>query len=138
MLRAAAPLHDIGKRGLPRHILRKPGKLTSAEFEKMKTHTLLGGQLLNRSQAAVSQMARQIALSHHERWDGSGYPEGLAGDAIPLAARITAIADVFDALTHARPYKQVWPVQKAIDLIQRESGRLFDPHIVPAFLSILN
>lgn len=138
ILRAAAPLHDIGKRVIPNQILEKPGELTCAEFNAMKAHTWIGWQILSSSPIAVYQFASHIALSHHEHWDGNGYPEGLAGDAIPLPARITAIADVFDALTHARPYKRAWNHQKAMEFIEQESRRHFDPALVPAFLSVVN
>lgn len=137
ILRAAAPLHDIGKIGIPNQILEKPGELTYAEFTAVKAHTWIGRQILSRSQIAVCQLASHIALSHHERWDGTGYPEGLAGNAIPLPARITAIADVFDALTHARPYKQAWNYPKAMEFIEQESRRHFDPALVPAFRSVV-
>ena len=101
----------------------------------MKSHTLLGGLILGGCDPLL-QVASQIAVSHHERWDGSGYPQGLAGDTIPLPARIAAIADVFDALTHARPYKKAWNLKKAVEVIEQESGRQFDPNLVAAFLSI--
>ena len=135
MLRIGACLHDIGKIAIPNHILEKPGTLNSAEFNRMKSHTLLGGLILDGCDPLL-QVASQIAVSHHERWDGSGYPQGLAGDTIPLPARIAAIADVFDALTHARPYKKAWNLRKAVELIEQESGRQFDPNLVAAFLSI--
>ncbi len=137
LLRAAAPLHDVGKISVPDHILEKPGKLTEAEFNQMKSHTFIGSLILAGSRFRVLHVARQIALSHHERWDGTGYPQGLVGDAIPLPARITAIADVFDALTHARPYKKAWNLKKAIEAIEQESGRHFDPALVHPFLSVL-
>ena len=132
----AAPLHDVGKIGIPDRILLKPGKLTPEEFERMKQHTTIGARLLAGSPIAVLQMARDIALRHHERWDGTGYA-GLAGTAIPLAARITTVVDVFDALTHRRPYKEPWPVEAAVEEIVRQSGRHFDPEIVSAFLRVL-
>ena len=137
MLRLAAPLHDIGKIGIPDRIFLKAGKLTPEEFEIMKSHTTVGGEILGRSPLPILQLARQVALSHHERWDGSGYPQAIAGEMIPLTARIVAVVDVFDALTHARPYKEAWPVEKAIDTIKKESGRHFDPTLVEAFLRIL-
>lgn len=137
LVAAAAPLHDIGKIGIPDRILLKPGRLTVEEFAQMKLHTVIGGQILGRSQFPVMQLARQIALSHHERWDGTGYPQGLAGESIPLAARITAIADVFDALTHGRPYKEAWPVEEAMEAIKKESARHFDPELASIFLSAL-
>jgi putative two-component system response regulator len=137
LIRLAAPLHDIGKIAIPDHILKKPGKLTQAEFDQMKAHTFIGHQILGAGPSDVSRVAAQIALSHHERWDGTGYPQGLGGIRIPLPARITAIADVFDALTHARPYKEAWSLEKALETIEEESGRQFDPELVPAFLSLI-
>ncbi|MBV9085081.1 MAG: HD domain-containing protein [Acidobacteriaceae bacterium] len=137
LLRIAAPLHDVGKIGVPDRILRKPGRLTNDEFQLMQSHTLIGSNILGGSRFTVLQMAAQIARSHHERWNGSGYPEGLAGEAIPFAARATAIADAFDALTHPRPYKEAWSLEKAMATIQGESGRHFDPALVPPFLSLL-
>jgi putative two-component system response regulator len=137
VLRVGAPLHDIGKIAVPDQILTKNGKLSAAELQQMKSHTLIGSRILEGSQSAVLQVASQIALSHHERWDGGGYPRGLAGDAIPLAARIVAIADVFDALTHNRPYKRAWELSQAIEAIELGRGRQFDPTLVPAFFGLL-
>jgi len=137
LMRLAAPLHDVGKIGIPDRIFRKPDQLTPAEFEIMKSHTTIGGEILGRSRFPILQLARQIALSHHERWDGLGYPQGIAGDMIPLPGRITAVADVFDVLTHARPYKGAWPAEKALVTIRQESGRHFDPTMVTAFLKII-
>ena len=108
LIRLAAPLHDVGKIALPDAILCKPGKLTDAEFEQMKTHATVGGEMLAGSAFALLEVAEQVALTHHEKWDGSGYPNGLAGEDIPIAGRIVAVADVFDALTHVRPYKAAW------------------------------
>ena len=136
LLREAAPLHDVGKIAIPDRILLKPGKLSAEEFEVMKTHAALGARLLAGSGSHVLQMATVIAESHHERWDGAGYPSGLAAEAIPLVGRIVAVADVFDALTHDRPYKSAWPVQKAIDHIRNGAGSQFDARIVSAFLAI--
>jgi putative two-component system response regulator len=136
VIRQAAPLHDVGKIGIPDNILLKPGKLTPDEFERMKDHTTIGARLLAGSHSPVLQMAEKIALMHHERWDGSGY-RGLAGSTIPLAARVTSVVDVFDALTHRRSYKGAWPVEEAVQEIQRQSSRHFDPEIVAAFLSVL-
>jgi len=102
----------------------------------MKFHTTIGGEILSNSRLPILQLARQIALSHHERWDGTGYPRGIAGETIPLPGRIAAVADVFDALTHARCYKGAWPFEKAITTIRQESGRHFDPNIVQAFLRV--
>lgn len=136
-----SPLHDIGKTGISDEILKKPGPLTSEEFELIKQHTTLGGrslqQALERYPAERNlRMARDIALAHHERYDGAGYPRGLRGDAIPLAARIVALVDVYDALTSSRCYKDAWAHEEAVRLIERESGGQFDPRIVRAFLDI--
>lgn len=136
LLREAAPLHDVGKLGISDTILLKPGKLTTEEYEVMKTHTELGARLLSGSSSPVLQMAAVIAASHHERWDGTGYPAALAGEAIPLAGRIVAVADVFDALTHDRPYKSAWPTGQAIDEIQRAAATQFDPRVVKAFMAL--
>jgi PAS domain S-box-containing protein len=129
----AAPLHDVGKLGVSDQLLLKPGKLTAAEYERMKEHTTDGAAILANSNSDVLQLAEQIALSHHEWWNGNGYPHGLEGDQIPLPARIVAVADVFDALTHRRPYKHAWPVERAIAEIRRLSGSQFDPRVVDAF-----
>ena len=133
LLHQAAPLHDVGKIGIPDAILLKPGKLTADERATVERHTLIGADILSESASPVLQLAERIALSHHERWDGSGYPFGLRGEDIPLAGRIVAIADVFDALTHDRPYKSAWPVQEAIDHIRSQRGSHFDPRVVDAF-----
>jgi PAS domain S-box-containing protein/putative nucleotidyltransferase with HDIG domain len=133
ILRLAAPLHDVGKIGVPDSILLKPGKLTAEEFEVMQAHTVLGARLLTGSGSPVLQMGTVIAESHHERWDGRGYPHGLVGDDIPLVGRIVAVADVFDALTHERPYKAAWPAEEAIEEIESQAGRQFDPEVVAAF-----
>lgn len=133
----ASPMHDIGKIGIPDAILLKPGKFEPAEWEIMKTHAVIGAKLLEGDDSDLLDMARQIALNHHEKWDGSGYPAGLAGEAIPEAARIAALADVFDALTSARPYKKAWPVDEAVALIQAQSGQHFAPDLVPIFLQNL-
>jgi putative two-component system response regulator len=130
----AAPMHDIGKIGIPDNILMKPGKLTDEEFGLMKTHSIIGANLLAYSKSKILQVAEQIALSHHEKWNGKGYPQGLAGENIPLVGRIIGLADVFDALTSKRPYKDPFPVEKAIDIIKKERGEHFDPHIVDVFL----
>ena len=136
LIRLAAPLHDLGKIAIPDAILGKPGKLTGEEFDQMKTHTTIGAEMLAGSPFALVEMAEQIALTHHEKWDGSGYPSGLAGDAIPMAGRIVAVADVFDALTHSRPYKPAWSTADAVAEIQSQSGRHFDPKVLAAFLSV--
>ncbi len=138
LLQRAASLHDLGKIGIPDAILLKPDKLTPEEFEEIKTHTTIGGRILSGSHFELLQLAEEIALSHHERWDGLGYPSGLKGEAIPLVGRIVAVADVFDALTHKRPYKQAWSVPEALAEIEREGGHQFDPGIVAAFLQLHN
>ena len=130
----AAPMHDVGKIGIPDSILMKPGKLTEEEFDLMKIHTTMGAKILANSKSKILQVAEQIALSHHEKWNGKGYPLGLSGDDIPLAGRIVALADVFDALTSKRPYKNPFPVKVAIDIIKKERGQHFDPDVVDIFL----
>ena len=127
-------LHDLGKLGISDYILLKPDKLTDNEFEIMKQHTVIGAKIIGDDKWFTQ--ARQIALCHHEKWDGSGYPEGLAGEAIPFAARIVAIVDEFDALITRRPYKEAWDRKKAINEIKRKAGKHFDPKIVEAFLSL--
>jgi putative nucleotidyltransferase with HDIG domain len=133
-LREAALLHDVGKLAIPDELLLKPGRLTEAERHTMAEHTLRGAGLLEGSSSPVLRMAAEIAASHHEWWDGSGYPFGLAGTAIPLSGRIVAVADVFDALTHERPYKRAWPATQAIAAIRTGSGSQFEPRVVTAFL----
>lgn len=133
LIRRAAPLHDIGKLGVSDAILLKPGRLTSDEFEVMKRHTVIGGRILARSVSAVLQAGEVIARMHHERWDGDGYPDGLAGEAIPLPGRLVAVADVFDALTHKRPYKSAWTAERAAAEIHRVAGTQLDPGVVQAF-----
>jgi len=133
LMKQAAPLHDVGKIGVPDAILLKPGKLDPEEFEVMKRHTTIGGQLLADGRSELLQLARTIALNHHERWDGTGYPAGTGGQAIPLEGRVVAIIDVFDALTHTRPYKPAWPVERAIATIGEGAGSAFDPALVDAF-----
>ena len=134
LIRRTAPLHDIGKIGIPDDILLKPGGLTPEEFDFMKTHAVIGAALLAGSHSDLVRMAENIALTHHERWNGTGYPQGLRAEAIPLEGRIVAVVDVFDALTHERPYKKAWPVEEAIAEIMRQSGQQFDPRVVDAFL----
>jgi len=134
MARAAA-LHDVGKIGIPDKILLKPTKLTPGEFELMKRHTTIGGRILSGSSAPSLRLAEEIALSHHERWDGGGY-NGLSREAIPLAGRIVAIADVYDALVHDRPYKKAWGRERALDEISHQRGYQFDPDVVDAFLHV--
>lgn len=134
-LREAAPLHDIGKIAIPDSILLKPGNLSAQEQKVMESHAALGARLLSRSSSPVLQMAAVIAATHHEWWNGSGYPGGLAGERIPLVGRVVAVADVFDALVHERPYKSAWPVSQAIARIQRGSASQFDPRVVAAFVA---
>ncbi len=136
VLAQAAPLHDIGKLAISDTLLLKPGKLTAAEFEQVKAHAAAGAAMLSGSSYNVLCLAEEIALTHHEWWDGSGYPAGLKGEAIPISGRIVAVADVFDALTHARPYKHAWPVAEALAEIGRLSSRQFDPAVVDAFARI--
>ena len=135
LMREAAPLHDVGKLAISDTILLKRGGLTAQEYDVMKTHAALGARVLSGSHAPVLVMAAVIAASHHEHWDGTGYPLGLAGEAIPLVGRIVAVADVFDALTQERPYKPAWPLDKARAEMQRSAGRQFDPRVVAAFLA---
>ena len=129
----AAPMHDIGKIGIPDAYLLKQGKLNDTEWELMTNHPEFGVAILGDNSSELLQMAKEIALNHHEKWDGSGYPNGLKGEEIPLSARIIAIADVFDALTTVRPYKQAWPVEKAVNYIDENSGSHFDPNLVSIF-----
>lgn len=136
LIRRAASLHDVGKIGISDTILLKQGKLTPDEFEIIKTHTLIGSQLLREGNWPLIALAESIAHSHHERFDGKGYPNGLTGEDIPLEGRIVAVADVFDALTHERPYKSAWPREEAIAEIQRQSGTQFDPRVVTAFVRL--
>lgn len=133
----AAPMHDIGKIAIPDAVLLKPGKFEPHEWEIMKSHASIGAQLLEGDDSDLLCMAQEIALTHHEKWDGSGYPNGLAGEAIPMAGRIAALADVFDALTSERPYKQPWTVEAAVAYIQDNSGKHFDPALVDLFMQEL-
>jgi HD-GYP domain-containing protein (c-di-GMP phosphodiesterase class II) len=135
-LREAATLHDVGKIGIPDHILLNRGRLNQEEADVMRTHAVLGARLLYGTSSPVLQMAASIAATHHEWWDGSGYPVGLAGERIPLLGRIVAVADAFDALTHERPYKRAWPTEQAIARIARGAGSQFDPRVVEAFLAL--
>ncbi|MDF2181069.1 HD domain-containing phosphohydrolase [Neptuniibacter sp. CAU 1671] len=136
LIQLAAPMHDTGKIGIPDHILRKPAKLDADEWVVMKTHTQIGYEILSRSDAPVFQMAAEIALNHHEKWDGSGYPAGLKGKQIPLSARIIAVADVYDALTMVRPYKTAWTNEQAFEHIVSERGKHFDPELVDCFTQL--
>ena len=133
----ASPMHDIGKIGIPDSILQKPGKLTPDEWTIMQSHTTIGGELLAGDKSDLMRLAHQIALTHHEKWDGSGYPNGLKGTSIPEAGRICAIADVYDALTSVRPYKAPWPEERALTLIRENRGHHFDPDVVDAFMASL-
>lgn len=132
----AAPMHDVGKIGIPDAVLLKPGPLTEAEWHTMRQHAAIGAAIIGEHDSGILQLARSIALTHHEKWDGTGYPAGLRGLEIPLAARIVAIADVFDALTSERPYKHAWSVDDAMAHLQAQSGRHFDPDLVPVFLTL--
>jgi putative two-component system response regulator len=135
LIRRAAALHDVGKIGIPDKILLKPTKLTAGEFELMKQHTTIGGRILSGSSAPSLRLAEEIAVSHHERWDGHGY-HGQVGAQIPLSGRIVAIADVFDALVHDRPYKKAWGADRALEEIGSQRGHQFDPDVVDAFLHV--
>ncbi len=133
MLLLAAPMHDIGKVATPDAILLKPGRLDAAEMEIMKQHTTSGFEILKNSKSPMLQLAAEIALTHHERFDGTGYPQGMRGDAIPLSGRLCSIVDVFDALTSVRPYKDAWPVEQALETVRGGSGTQFDPEVVALF-----
>ena len=130
----AAPMHDVGKIGIPDSILRKPGPLDKDEWKIMQSHATIGGDIIGRHDSGMLAMAHDLAVTHHEKWDGSGYPLGLAGEQIPLVGRIVAIADVFDALTSARPYKEAWPVEKAVGYLEEQRGKHFEPRLVDVFL----
>lgn len=131
----AAPMHDIGKIGIPDAILQKPGPLTDEEFDIMRQHPIMGLHIIGDTRSPLLQLAKVVARTHHEKFDGSGYPAGLAGFDIPQAGRITAIADVFDALTSKRPYKDAWPLEKAFALLNDQKGKHFDPELVDLFIS---
>jgi len=133
----AAPMHDIGKIGIPDNILKKPGKLTDDEFKTMERHCEIGAQIIGDDDSELLQLAKVVALTHHEKWNGQGYPNGLKGGNIPRVGRIVAIADVFDALTSKRPYKEAWPVEDAVALLQNAAGEHFDPQLVPLFVKAL-
>jgi response regulator RpfG family c-di-GMP phosphodiesterase len=136
LIRHASILHDVGKIGVPDAILLKPGPLNAQERLAMERHTRVGSELLQNSSSEVVQLGEVIARTHHEKWDGTGYPEKMSGEEIPLAGRITAVVDVFDALTSQRPYKQPWPVNQALDEIEKLSGTHFDPAVAEAFLRL--
>jgi putative two-component system response regulator len=131
----AAPMHDVGKIGIPDRVLRKPGPLDPDEWRIMQSHAQIGAEIIGHHDHGVLALARNIALTHHEKWDGSGYPNGLAGAAIPLEGRICAIADVFDALTSVRPYKKAWTEGEALDFLVKQKGKHFDPVLVDLFLA---
>ncbi|WP_240224456.1 response regulator [Rheinheimera hassiensis] len=126
----AAPMHDIGKIGIADSILLKPGKLTAEEYQQMQQHPLIGAEIIGECDSDLLRMAKVVALYHHEKWDGSGYPHGLAGEAIPLEARIVAVSDVFDALTSARPYKQAWGIEETLQYMRAQKGLHFEPRLV--------
>jgi putative two-component system response regulator len=130
LIRYAAPLHDIGKIGIADSILLKPGRLRPDELAVMQTHTLIGSQILADSSSRLLQVGEEIARTHHERWDGRGYPAGLAGEDIPVTGRVTAVADVFDALNFSRPYKEAWPLDAALAEMELSAGRQLDPELV--------
>jgi response regulator RpfG family c-di-GMP phosphodiesterase len=134
MIEKAAPLHDIGKIGIPDRILHKKGQLDEAEREEMNLHTQKGAELLGEHDSMLIQMAATIAYSHHERWDGEGYPRKLKGESIPIEGRIVTVADVFDALTTQRPYKDSWSIEAAFDFLKKGSGSQFDPKVVHALI----
>lgn len=136
-LELAAAMHDIGKIGVPSTILKKPGPLNTEEWAIMRRHPQMGSEILSVSDAPLFKMAAEIALNHHERWDGTGYPQGLSGNAIPESARIVALADVFDALTSARPYKEAWSLEATLEYIQAQSGTHFDPELLKLFIAVL-
>ncbi len=133
----AAPLHDVGKIGVPDAVLLKPGKLTAEDAATMRCHTLIGARIVGGSRFPTLRMAEEVALTHHENWDGTGYPGGLKGESIPLSGRIVSVVDVFDALTHARPYKKAWPLEEAVAAMEQLRGTKFDPRLVDLFLADL-
>jgi putative two-component system response regulator len=137
-IRGAAPMHDIGKIGVPDAILQKPGSLSDEEWKLMREHTIMGARILRRSRVPFIQMGARIAACHHEKWDGSGYPRGLAGEAIPVEARITAIVDVYDALCHKRYYKESWEEPRAVEFMLKGRGSHFDPDLLDLFLACLD
>ncbi|MBX9936422.1 MAG: HD domain-containing protein [Burkholderiaceae bacterium] len=134
LLRKAAPMHDIGKIGIPDNVLKKPGKLDPAERKIMNQHPAIGADILGKSRIALFQMASEIALAHHERWDGKGYPSGLTGEDIPLSGRIVTVVDFYDALTMDRVYREAFSTEKALEMLLAERGRAFDPSVVDCFM----
>ncbi|MCL6271054.1 response regulator [Sansalvadorimonas sp. 2012CJ34-2] len=137
LLHLAAPMHDIGKIGIPDGILLKPGKLAPEEWELMKRHTEFGGNIIGEHDSELMRLAKEVALNHHEKWDGTGYPKGLEGEDIPLSARVVAIADVFDALTSERSYKKAWPVEDTVSWMDEQCGAHFDPKLIEVFHQVL-
>lgn len=137
LLERSAPLHDIGKVAIPDRLLLKPGRFTAEEELEMQKHTVIGEHILRDSRFDILRMAEQIAAAHHEKWDGSGYPKGLRGEEIPLPARIVAVADFYDALTHARPYKKAWTREEAMEEIRKQRGRHFDPAVADACIAVV-
>ncbi len=137
LMRVTAPMHDLGKIGISDNILKKPGKLTEDEWSVMRTHSIIGHRILSMSKSDLFKMAANIALNHHERWDGTGYPNGLKGEEIPIEARIAAIADVFDALNMDRPYKARWSMDRIVNEISTNSGKHFDPALVDVFIRLV-
>ena len=137
LLLQVAPMHDVGKLGIPDRILLKPGRLTPEEWEIMKQHARIGAEIIGDHPSELMQNARMVALRHHERWDGSGYPDGLSGEAIPAMARVVAVADVFDALLSSRPYKTPWTVAATVEELKAQSGRHFEPRVVAALLELM-
>ena len=133
----ASPMHDIGKIGIPDRVLLKPGKLDAEEWKIMQTHVDIGVEILSGSDSELMNMAAEVAQNHHEKWDGSGYPRALAGEKIPLTGRVVAIADVFDALTTERPYKKAWPIEEAVEFLQEQKSKHFEPRLVDLFIEIL-
>jgi putative two-component system response regulator len=131
----AAPMHDVGKIGIPDRILQKPGPLDPDEWKIMQSHAAIGAEIIGDHPSGMLALARNIALTHHEKWDGSGYPKGLKGEEIPLEGRITAIADVFDALTSVRPYKKAWTEEEALEFLVKQKGMHFDPALVDLFIA---
>ena len=137
LLMNAAPMHDIGKIGIPDHILTKPGKLDDDEFDVMRTHCKIGARIIGDDTSKILQVAKVVAMTHHEKWDGSGYPNKLKGDKIPRIGCIVAVADVFDALTTVRPYKEAWSVEDAVNFLEVSAGSHFDPRLIPLFVESL-
>ena len=137
LLLNSSPIYDIGKIGIPDRVLLKPEKLDDEEWKIIRQHPAFGAEIIGEHDSELLNEARIAALTHHEKWNGEGYPDGIKGEDIPLSGRIVAIADVFDALTSERPYKNAWPVEKALDLLKEESGQHFDPKLVPAFLEVV-